>query len=398
MERIGRFISRHRLHFLLLAGGMVLSYFLLAHNLSSLTNGQYTASELHTKQVSTSMRSIIENPVNAPYKVLVWAGMKLGVDSLLVTRLVSVLFALPIIGVFYLVAKHWYAPRIAVIGTMLFATSGGFLHFARYGTPEILQMAPLVLLAGLLLLRATPQRYRMLYMFAFTALVCISLYIPGVVWLGLVGVLLLKNRIVAVIRSLGIWRGALVPLLALIILAPLVYSITKDFALLKQFAGLPDQIPTLASIGDEVRHLGASLVYRGYWPADYWLVGAPLLNIGEIALFVAGAWFLLRRPMIRGNYYLIIALAVSSVFIVLQGSIGIAVLIPLLYLVITGGLHLLVDDWMKVFPRNPFANALSMVLVSLLAGFSVLYHTRAYYLAWPGAPETKGAYTIRQDA
>jgi hypothetical protein len=143
-------------------------------------------------------------------------------------------------------------------------------------------------------------------------------------------------------------------------------------------------------------HLGSSVVYRGYWPSEYWLHGAPLLNAGETILLLAGASRLIKRPILRQNYFLIGTVAVSSVLVILGGSVTIAMLVPLIYLTIAGGIFYLLDEWLTIFPRNPIAKFLGVFLVCTLALFSALYHLQAYYVAWPHSPSTKSVYTVKQ--
>lgn len=396
MKQIWSFVGRHRTYTVLGIGLVVVLFLLLFQSLYNLTGGQYAKTELLTQGQSSSLRTILDEPAGAPHKLLVWLGLKLGHHSILVTRLASALIAIPLVGLFYLVVRHWFAPRVALIGTCMFATSGGFLHFARYGTPMILQMAPLVLLAALFLYRKIPPKYRVLAAYAIALIGCAIMYIPGMVWFALVGVALLWRRFHAAFRVLGPIHTTIVTCVIALLLTPLAYAIFKDPSVLRNIAGLPETIPTVSHVAGEAKHLISSMVYRGYWPAEYWLIGAPLLNIAEVVLFIAGIWLLLRRRMIRGNYYLLAALAIGSVFVILQGSVSIALLVPLVYFVITGGLHLLLDEWIKVFPRNLFATILAVTLISLLAAFSALYQTRGYFQAWPRAPETKTVYATKQ--
>jgi hypothetical protein len=126
------------------------------------------------------------------------------------------------------------------------------------------------------------------------------------------------------------------------------------------------------------------------------MYGAPLLNVGESVLFIAGLILLVKRPILRGNYFLLGTLIVSTILIVIGGSATIAMLTPLIYLTIAGGLFYMLDQWLTVFPRNPIAKYSGVLLLMTLVSFSILYHLRAYYTAWPNAPETKVVYSVKQ--
>ncbi|MCA9326923.1 hypothetical protein KDA14_00155, partial [Candidatus Saccharibacteria bacterium] len=90
MEKILSFFEKY---WKLLAVGLFvvgLSYILLFRSLGSLLPG-YNVAEVSSKAQSISLHTIYENPVDAPYKLLVWVGGKLNHQSLLVTRVAAAL-------------------------------------------------------------------------------------------------------------------------------------------------------------------------------------------------------------------------------------------------------------------------------------------------------------------
>ncbi|MBP9761737.1 glycosyltransferase family 39 protein [Candidatus Saccharibacteria bacterium] len=387
---------RHWLYIALGVGALSIIYIFLFRGLYGLTGGLYSTSEVLSQQQGNALKTIFSNPINAPYEILVWLGLKLGHHSILVTRVAAVLCAVPLVGLFYLVARHWYSPSIAALGSVMFATSSSYLHFARFGTAMILQMATLALLASVFLYRKAPGRQKVLVAYVITALCASLIYVPGIIWFGLIGIALLWRRFRATLTSFGALHSILVPIFGLLLLSPLIYGCFNDSTTLRSIFGLPSDLPTPLAYFKELLHLVASVAYRGYWPSEYWMYGAPLLNVAEALLFVAGLWLMFRRPMIQGNYYLLFAILVGGLLVALRGSVTVALLVPFIYLIIAGGLHLLYEEWRQVFPRNPFANVLGGALIVLVASFSIFYHLRAYYTAWPNTPETKAAYTIRQ--
>jgi hypothetical protein len=89
-------------------------------------------------------------------------------------------------------------------------------------------------------------------------------------------------------------------------------------------------------------------------------------------------------------------LVVLGILVALGGSVTIAALIPLMYLAIAAGTHYLLDQWLTIFPRNPVAKFVGVSLVSFVVAFSAFYHLRAYFVAWPQAPETRAVYVVKQ--
>jgi hypothetical protein len=391
MENIRSFWQQYWRQIIIALCLAAIAYVLLFRGLSTLVGtGQYALGEVTSSQQSHSLRTIAKDPTNLPHKLLVWAGAKLGHHSVLVTRLASALLALPVAVLFYWLTLHWYSKRVAVLSTVLFICSSGFLHSGRYGGALLLQMATLVLTCSVVLYRRT--KHEKLVAFLVTALVSVCLYIPGMVWFMAIEVFLLRKRIVRMMRRLGPLHASLLFGLAAVFSAPLLWAVWHNRSLARELAGLPATLPSLATIGENLVHLGSSIIYRGYWSPEYWLYGAPLLNIAEAVLFVIGLLLLVKRPILRSNYFTLSALVVGSLLVVVGGSATMALLIPLIYLVIAGGIYHLLEQWLSVFPRNPIARYAGIGLVTLLVLFSVQYHYRACFVVWPKAPETQAVY------
>lgn len=391
MDTVSNFFGRY---WRVLAVGLflvVLSYVLLFRGLSTLTDG-YSKTELLSREQSSSLSTILHQPANAPYKLLVWLGLKLNHHNLVVTRVAAALLAIGVAGLFYWVAVHWYSKRVSFLVSVLFVSSSGFLHFGRYGTALILQMATLLLISAVLLHRRSRHETLAAYLLAIILAIC--LYIPGFLWFELVGLLVLHTFIRQELAKMGSVHTGIISAIFVLLIVPLLWAGVHDLHVFRVVGGLPPAVPTIRTMFENALHLGSSIIYRGYWPPEYWLYGAPLLNIAEVVLFITGLIVLVRRPLLRQNYYLIGTLAVSTVLIILGGSVTIAMLVPLVYLTIAGGIFYLLDQWMTVFPRNPVARATGFTLILILATFSALYHLQAYYTAWPNSPETKAVYTI----
>ncbi|QQS18273.1 hypothetical protein IPL68_06635 [Candidatus Saccharibacteria bacterium] len=346
MDRFLSFISTHWRLAVASIGLGCIAYVLLFRGITTLP-GNYAAQEVQTKQESSSLRVIYENPVNAPYKALVWTGQKMGHDSLAVTRIASAFFAVIAAVLFYWVATHWYSKRVALLSSLLFVCSSGFLHIGRFGSAHILQMGTLVLISCVFLMRRTKHERLMSY--GITAVIATCLYVPGMAWFALIGLYLMRKQIQHLFGKLGVVHTTLIFTLGLSIIVPLLVGMVRDLAVLRAVFGLPTTIPNPVLIVENFLHLGSSIIYRGYWPTEYWMYGAPLLTVGETILFIAGLLLIMKRPVLRGNYFLIGTLLVATALIVIGGSATIAMLIPLVYLTIAGGLFYLLDQWLSVF-------------------------------------------------
>lgn len=392
MDKLKTFFQRHWRLLLIATGIAILAYILLFRQLGGLT-GAYSNAELVSQTHASSLRTIFHNPVNAPYELLVWMGLKLGHHSLLTTRVAASIIAIGVAILFYWVALHWYSKRVALLATILFVGSSGFLHIGRYGTALILQMTTLLLIACVLLYhRASSER---LATYFITILLALCLYVPGIFWFELLGLILMRRHVRRLVRQLGKLHSILVITLGLVIVAPLIWGSIQSTATLRELLALPSSVPTPAVLWENAKSLGQAIFYHGYYSPDFWLYGAPLLNVAETILALAGIFVLIQPPRLRGNYYVIGAIAASIALILLGGGATIAMLIPLIYLLIAGGIYYLLDQWLTIFPRNPIARDAGVGLICIMVSLSTYYHLQAYYIAWPQAPETKQVYIIK---
>ena len=393
MEKLSNLFTRYWKPLIIVSGIALLAYILLFRQIGGLTGGNYSVGEQVSQVHANSLRTIYNDPVNAPYKLLVWTGLKLGHHSLLITRIAASVIAIGVAVLFYWVAVHWYSKRVALLSSIIFIGSSGFLHIGRYGSALILQMASVVLISCVLLYRRAKHERIATYFLVGLLMAC--LYIPGMFWFELFGLILLRKKIWQLSGRLGILHSLALAALSIGLLIPVVWASVHSTSSLRELLALPASIPTFSQIFENAKQLGGSLIYRGYYSPEYWLYGAPLLNVIDITLFITGIFVVLHRPMLRGNYYVLGALLVSVVLILLGGGATIAMIVPLLYLIIAGGIYYLLDQWLTVFPRNPVARAIGIAIICIIAGFSAFYHVRAYYVAWPQAPETKQVYTIK---
>ncbi len=388
----------------------VLSYVLFFHSLTTLLPG-YSPREAATFKASSSLQVILDHPLNAPYKLPVLALQKAGLDSWAATRYVAASYAVVMCGLFFVVVRFWFSYRIAVIATVMFATSSGLLHFARLGSSLILQMSILALMACAIWWRGGKVN-RMVVGFGSVVTFALLWYVPGLIWFEIL-LLIIKRK--AVLRA---WQesSALVRSLAaglfLLLVAPLAWHIVRAPLDMLIFAGLPTHFASLTQTGQNILDALLLAGIHSNGQAELWLAHAPLLNVTEIALLLLGVYAFTRSVSLTRRIFVFGAIGISLVLIGLNGAgssgsvwgyqlartgpVNVSMLVPLLYLLVAGGIFELIRQWFRVFPRNPIARIGGIVCLVLLVSFSVLYHYRAYFIAWPNNPATKKTFSLKQ--
>jgi len=350
----------------------------------------YSTPELSAHAAASSWHNLVGYPVNLPYKAFVWLFTAEVHSSILTTRVVSASFAVLLALLFFVVARAWYTYRVAFLATVLFMASAGLLHFARLGTGDILQMSVLVLLAAVLWYR-TEREHRSIIGYLLVVLATMLLYIPGMIWFELLGIIVLRTTIIGQLRRVKRLNLAGFTLVFLICIAPLIRAGFKRPKLLLQLSGLPQHMSTLKHFGDNLWNLVSAISVHSNGNPLLWVGHAPLLNATEVIVGLLGAYYIYRGKSKRRTF-LLGWFGIGLVLVSLGGSVTFACLVPLLYLFIANGLDHLLGRWLAVFPRNPIARMTGIGIICVVVLFSVLYQVRVYYVAWPNAPATQAVF------
>jgi hypothetical protein len=371
-----------------------LSYVLYFHRLGSLLPG-YSAPELATYQGASNWHTVIANPINLPYTASVWLLTAVLHQGILMTRVVAAACGVVAGLLFFAVARLRYSFFIALLGTVLFTTSTGFLHTARYGTGQVLQMGILALIAAILAYRRLDER-RTLADYALVALLALLWYIPGLIWFELFAGFVLFPGLRRQLRETA--KPQLLGLIAtaLVIAGPLLVAIAHQPHVLLTTLGLPAQLHDLSHSADNLLHAVLAIAVRSDGSPLLWVGHAPLLSVTECVLGLIGAYVYLWRNRGRSGLLLGGDVIISLVLISLGGLVEYATLVPLLYLFILAGINYLLRLWFRVFPRNPIARGVGVVAICAMLAFAVLYQVRSYFVAWPHHTATRQAFRLPQ--
>jgi hypothetical protein len=369
------------------------AYLLYFNRLSTLIPG-YSAAEISTYNQASNWHHIASDPINAPYTAVVWLFTAPLHHHILTTRVVAAGFGVLVTCMFYAIIRQWYSFRIAFLGTILFATSSGFLHFARLGTGQVLQMFVLAFIAFLIWYQHE-HTYHKFVGYGLAAVLALLWYIPGMVWYEALGLIVLNTQARERWRStpkkhlIG-WGMAF-----LLVLAPLIAASLRHSHILLETAGLPSSFTTATHIITNLRAAMLAASAHGFATPLLWIGRAPLLTASELILAALGLYGYLYQDRSPRAILLVSMAGLSVVLISLGGEVGLASIIPLLYLFIVQGLSQLLGECLAVFPRNPIAKATGISIICIMLFFSVLYQVRAYFVAWPHTTATLQTYNLQ---
>lgn len=369
----------------------LITYLLYFNRLTTLLPG-YSTSEINTYLQASNWHHIASDPLNAPYTAFVWLFTALlHHHHILATRIVAAGFGVIVVCMFYAIIKQWYSFRIAFLGTLLFATSSGFLHFARLGTGQVLQMFVLAFIAFMIWYQQE-HTYHKFIGYGLAAVSALLWYIPGMIWYEVLGLVVMNTY--ARDRWRTTPRKHLIgwSMTFLLVLAPLIGASIENSHVLLEIAGLPVSLATATHGITNLRTAMISVTAHGATTPLLWIGRAPLLTASELILGALGLYGYLYRDRSPRAILLTGMAAISIVLISLGGEVGLASLIPLLYLLVIHGLRQLLGEWLAVFPRNPIARFTGVGIICLMLFFSILYQVRAYFVAWPHTTTTLQTY------
>ncbi len=365
---------------------------LLLYKLGSLNKGGLGYVELQAVTSTYGWHGIYTSPLYLPIKLVRSVIYTLGVShSQLVTRLPNAILGGVTIGIFAWLIRLWHGNRTAVLSTVMFATSAWVLHVSRLASFDVLY---LMLIPALLLSVAALQRHatKPLVYYGSILLWGSLLYIPGAVWLialtiywenkaikqGWNSFNSLKQRALYVLSGL-IW----LPLLIIDLFRPDMFKIWLGIP--NKFSGPVDMIRNLWDVI-------YALVVHGPANAAIWLHNAPIFDIFTLVVIALGVYFYAKHRKVGRTRLLLSYFVVGLILTSLGGSVGISIVIPLLYICAATGIAFLIHEWLQVFPINPFARIIGIGIVTLAISLSSVYNLRAYFIAWPHNTNTQTTF------
>lgn len=347
--------------------------------------------EVSALQAAHGWRDLLNNPLYAPHKLVLLALQLGSLKGLAVWRAVSVGWTLLTIFLLFGTLKHWFTTRIALLGTLLFASSTWLLVDARSITPEIMQASLVSLLAiGGWLRYSRARILPILCGVGLTALLC---YVPGMLWFIALALLWQRRAIRAALEEAPLASTLIAMFMLLVMVAPLLFALVRSPDLVRPLLGLPEHFSSWQQMGRNLLDIPLALFVRAPANPGHWLGHLPLLDVFSLAMFVLGIYgFYYQRQLDRAK--VLIALGcLAALFVALGGGVTLIMLLPVVYIVVTAGINLMLQQWLTVFPRNPLARWLGASLLVLAVVLTSFYQLDRYYQAWQHAPATKEIYS-----
>ena len=390
MKKVGNWLAISWYPVVLWGGASILCGLLFWYALGSLAPG-LSQNETTQVQASSSVRALYENPLGLPHKVLQFIPQYLQLANPATIRIPSTILALMVVGGFFYVVRSWYSTRVAVLGSLLFATSSWMLHGARHGSDAIAYSLLFLVIACAVWLKQS--RGSAPAVLASTMVIIGLLYLPGMIWFLIPVALWQTKHILRFLQGQSLGLLILITFGGLAILSPLALAIIQQPELARTYFGIPAQFGSPVELLRNLVDVPVQVFVRGPDTPDMWLGRLPLLDWFTTIMFVVGMYAYFYKRRLDRTPLLLYVGAVGAGLVALQGPVHITILLPFIYLVATGGIALMLQQWFTVFPKNPFARNVGSVLITAAVIMASVYNLNRYFIAWPNTPETKQVFT-----
>ncbi len=341
---------------------------------------------------SGNLSAIKNNPLDAPHKILQFVFQHFGHHGAFWMRSVSVFFALLFLLVLFLQLRKWFGKYIAAIGTLFLATTPWVVLAARNASADIMLLAPVLIVYAYLGLTSAQKRITLSW-FLLVLCLAVALYVPGMVWFILLGIIFSYQKLLQTIAKVNPAATAAGILLLIVLLIPLGYGIYQHHSLIKDWLLIPH------SFSDKLlNNLGAviaTLVFKAKRHSDYMLGGLPVLSILQSILALIGLGAMAKSA--RREMMMMVGLIVISVVLAALNNNPYLLIIssPAVIVLDSAALRYLLRRWQKIFPLNPVPRTFATILICMLVLAQVTYGIRYSLIAWPHNLETRNTYVLK---
>ena len=195
----------------------------------------------------------------------------------------------------------------------------------------------------------------------------------------------------AVLSTVPKWVVIMSGILFAIMIAPLIYSLVVGGLPIRSYLGIPLLLEPLEWL-KRLSIIPAYLFARGPLQPVFNVGRLPLLDIFTTILAVLGAYSYYHQRKLSRTGLLVILTAFACVMIALNGPLWLPLLMPVVYILMAMGIAILLQQWFTVFPRNPLARAIGIVILCTALATISVYHVTRYFIAWPNNTLTQTTF------
>jgi len=351
---------------------------------------QNTAVASNALEPLTAMTQTPSQLINAPYHLLQKVSFNLLGVSTLSIKLPSLILGGLAIFALHGLLRLWFRKNVALITSVIAASTGLFLFTAQEGTPAITYFFLNVTLLWTVSMLTRGKGTSSLWLIVAAIVAAYSLYSPLQIYvvIGLVITCLVHPHARFVVFRRPLWALISSGIAFLLLVAPLAVGMVADPSIIKTLLGIPGEVLVLSPEGLQL--LGQE--YLGFWKPLNSSFIAPAYSLGLILLALIGLYRLFTAKYTAKSYILTIWLVLTIPIILLVPQAAAFTLLPIV-LLIAFAIDYLIRSWYRLFPFNPYARIAGLLpLTVLMIGLSVPCIERMIY-GYHYSPAASSAYS-----
>lgn len=324
-----------------------------------------------------------------PYHLLQRASIALfGVNNLSIKLPSLLLGALSAFGIFLLL-RMWFRRNVAVLTAIIVITTGQFLFVAQNGTPSIVYVFWSVWLLVCAMMISRRAKHTVYWKMALFGIAALSLYTPlsAYILLALASAIILHPHLRFLIRRLSKVKLTVGFFVALVLITPLVYAIARQPSIGLTLLGVPNEQPDLKE-----NILQLLRQYLDFVSPSSGIIMTPIYSLGSVILIVLGLVQLVTTKY-TARSYIITAWVVLLVPVLLINPGYVSITFVPVMLLTAMGISMLLTNWYRLFPRNPYARVAGLLPLTILIAGLVLSGVGRYMYGYTYDPRIAGNFT-----
>jgi hypothetical protein len=342
------------------------------------------ANEMSSAVASNSIDPFALKPtdiVNLPYYLL----QKLSIFSLGLTtfsiRLPSILLACIGAVVLALTLNHWFKKNIALLTLLITTTSTAFIAMGRSGSANIIYVTILFVILLSAVELTSHARASFFWKILLTTAGLSLLYMPlGVYVIAALFISgLLHPHVRHQVRRTKWWQYMTLLLFIALLLSPLIASSFHDLSTIKSLFGVDS---LRAKLSGQYLADSLSTLYRTFFGFNEPYVGryiAPFFSLPMTFLIIFGLVRMVKDRHAARSYMMLVWLIVAIPLLIINPGQLSFIFVPCVILIAIG-LETLLNEWYRIFPRNPYARLSALVPLTLIVlGIMAISVTRFFY-------------------
>lgn len=350
--------------------------------------------EVAARTGSQSLATILNNPLDAPHKLVALVLHRSGFSGAAALRFDSALFAILFVVSFYSLAKSWFGRTVSLLSVLLFFGTPFLIIMARQASGGIMLLSPVVIIALYNWLLRT-NKYKNWAWMSLMIAGGLFIYSPGLVWWLAGAVIISRQKIIEALETVPRWLVAAGLATFVILLIPAGIAVFNDWHLVRGFAAVPVHWRPPLDIVKSLVWMLAGLLVKMPYHSQLIIGRLPILNIIQIGLLVFGLYAMWSTTRSKT-----LALSSSIAFAILAAGINdnptfLAFSLPAIAIFMAAGLRYLYIEWRNVFPSNPIPRSLALTLMICLVAAQLVYGMTYSLVAWPHSLHTKSSYVLK---